>query len=287
MYNMKIAYLCGLMKKHLSVLLFFGLLATALTACKSEFERIRTSGDAELILQKAFYYYDKQQYQRALSLFDLVISAVRASDKSEEAFYKYAWTHYNLKQYTLAAYYFKNFSNTFINSVNREEAAYMAAYCNYLQSPSFRLDQTNTLQAIDEFQTFANLFPNSKRVEECNRLIDECRRKLEAKAFAEGKQYYDMRLYQSAVISFDNLLRDYPESPDAERVMYLIAKADYLLSANSVLDKKEARYQETVIRCNDFLEKYPRSKLASEVKNMRKDAEREIGAVRKKLKSLS
>lgn len=275
------------MKKHLGALLFFGLLMTSLTACKSEFEQVRTSGNAELILEKAFYYYDKQQYQRALSLFDLVISVVRASDKSEETFYKYAWTHYNLKQYTLASYYFKNFSNTFINSVNREEAAYMAAYCNYLQSPNFRLDQTNTLQAIDEFQTFANLFPNSKRVEECNRLIDECRRKLEAKAFAEGKQYYDMRLYQSAVISFDNLLRDYPESPDAERVMYLIAKANFLLSENSVFEKKEARYQETITRCNDFLEKYPRSKSAAEIKNMRKDAEREISALRKKLKATS
>jgi outer membrane protein assembly factor BamD (BamD/ComL family) len=50
------------------------------------------------------------------------------------------------------------------------------------------------------------------------------RRKLEEKAFAEGELYFNLRQYQSAVISFDNLLRDYPESPDAERVRYLIAK---------------------------------------------------------------
>ena len=254
-------------------------------ACKSSFEKTRTSGDAALILKSAFEYYEKGEYQKSQSLFELVLSSIAGQGEAEKATYQYAYTHYHLKQYLTAAYYFKNFSNTFVNSPFREEAAFMSAYSNYQLSPSFRLEQSNTQKAIEEFQLFVNLFPQSKRVEECNKLIDQMRRKLEEKAFAEGELYYNLRQYQSSVISFDNLLRDYPESPDAERVRYLIARSAYLLSENSVVEKKTERYTETITRCNDFLEKYPQSKYTKDIKDIRRDADRELKAVKKRLKT--
>lgn len=251
------------------------------SACKSDYERIRSSGNPELIVNKAFEYYEQKEYQKAQTLFDLVLTSLRGSDRAEKAYYYYAYTHYYQKQYLLAAYYFKNFSNTFLNSPFREEAAFMSAYSNYQLSPVYRLDQTNTLTAIEEFQLFTNLFPKSPRVEECNKLIDELRRKLEEKAFAEGALYYDLKQYQASLISFDNLLRDYPESPDAERVRYLIARASFKLSENSVVEKKAERYQETIVRANDFLEKYPDGKYSKEVKQIRQDAEKAIKGIKK------
>lgn len=272
------------MKKTITWLLFLSVICLAVS-CKSEFERTRISGNPDLILKKAFEYYDKEQYQRALTLFDLVLTNLRGSVEAEKAYFYYAYCHYYTKQFTLASYYFNNFSNTFTNSTYREEASFMTAYSNYQLSPTYRLDQQNTQEAIEGFQLFVNLFPQSKRVDECNRLIDECRRKLEEKAFAEGELYYNLRQYQSAVISFDNLLRDYPESPDAERVRFLIAKSEFLLSQNSIVEKKLERYVETVNRCNNFLEKYPSGKYSKEVKQVRKDAEAEIKLLRKRFKT--
>lgn len=272
------------MKKISGWLLIFALLGLV-SACKSKFEIVRTSGNPDLILQKAFEYYEKEEYQRALTLFDLVLNQVKGKDSAEKAYFQYAYAHYHTKQFVLAAYYFKNFSNTFVNSPYREEAAFMSAYSNYQQSPSYRLEQSNTIAAIEEFQTFVNLFPESKRVDECNKLIDECRRKLEQKAFAEGQLYYNTKQYQAAVLSFDNLLKDYPESPEAEQVRFLIVKASYLLSINSVVDKKIERYTETVARCDAFLEKYPQSTDVKEVKQIRKDAETELKALQKRLKT--
>jgi outer membrane protein assembly factor BamD len=265
--------------------LLFSLALFLAPACKSNYEKIRTSGDAEVILSKAFEYYEKQQYQRALTLFDLVLNTLRGDARAEKAYYQYAYCHYNTKQYLLAAYYFKTFSNTFPNSPFREEAAFMSAYSNYQLSPVFRLDQGNTQTAIEEFQLFLNIFPKSTRVEECNKLIDGLRRKLEEKAFGEGQLYYDLKQYQSAVISFDNLLRDYPESPDVERVRYLIAKSSFLLSENSIIEKKADRYSETINRCNDFLEKYPDGKYSKDIKALRKTAEQARKNVKTRLKS--
>lgn len=272
------------MKKTHVLLLVIGSM-WLFSACKSEFERIRVSGNPQLVLRKAFEYYDKAEYQRSQTLFDLVLNTIRGDTIAERAYFYYAYTYYYQKQYTLAAYYFKNFSNTFTTSAFREEAAYMSAYSNYLLSPTYRLDQGSSRTAIDEFQLFTNLFPKSKRVEECNKLIDELRRKLEEKAFAEGELYYNLRQYQSAVISFDNLLRDYPESPDAERVRFLIAKSSFLLSENSVIEKKLERYAECVTRCNDFLDKYSTGKYTKEIKQLRRDAEDAQKALRKRLKT--
>lgn len=255
------------------------------SACKSEYERVRTGGDPDLILAKAFEYYEKEDYQKAQSLFELVLSNIKGTGKAEKANFCYSYTHYHLKEYLLSAFYFKNFSNTFTNSQFREEAAFMSAYSNYKLSPTYRLDQTNSQKAIEEFQLFVNLFPKSTRVQECNNLIDELRRKLEEKAFGEGQLYFNLKQYQSAVISFDNLLRDYPESPDAERVRFLIAKANFLLSENSIVEKKQDRYTDTITRCDDFLEKYPKSKNVKEIRELRKKSEQAISAVRKRLKS--
>lgn len=272
------------MRKTLGWLAFSSLIFL-LSACKSNFETIRTSGNADLMLKTAFEYYEKEEYLRAQTLFELVLNNIVGRPEAEKANYYYSYTHYHLKQYLLAAYYFKNFSNTFLNSQYREEAAFMSAYSNYKLSPIFRLEQSNTQQAIEEFQSFVNFFPKSPRVAECNNLIDELRRKLEEKAFAEGELYFNLRQYQSAVISFDNLLRDYPESPDVERVRFLIAKASFLLSENSIVEKKLERYNETIVRCNDFLEKYSEGKYAKEIREVRSKAEQAAKDVRKRLKS--
>ena len=255
------------------------------SACKSNFERVRTSGNAETIINKAFELYEAKDYQRSQTLFDLVLTSLRGDNRAEKAYYYYAYTHYYLKQYLLGAYYFKTFSNTFLNSPFREESAFMSAYCNFKLSPTYRLDQGNTKTAIEEFQLFTNLYPKSTRIDECNKLIDIMRRKLEEKALAEGQLYYNLRQYQSAVITFDNLLRDYPESPDAERVRFLVARADFLLSENSIVEKREERYRETTKRCEEFLRKYPSGKYTKDIKDLKKSAEEAATAIRNRLKA--
>ena len=147
------------------------------SACKSEFEKIRASGDVQLLYEKAVSYYEDGQYQRAQTLFELIINNLRGKVEAEKIYFYYAYTHYHLQKYVLAAYYFKNFTNTFPNSQYREEADFMKGYSNYQLSPSYRLDQSYTQDAINDFQLFVNTYPTSERVNECNRLIDECRAK--------------------------------------------------------------------------------------------------------------
>jgi outer membrane protein assembly factor BamD len=225
------------------------------------------------MLDKANEYFDNEEYANAQTLYELVIPYYRGKKEAEELFYDFAYTHYYLSEYILAAHYFSNFARTFYNSKWREECVYMAAYSNLQMSPNHRLDQSHTNKAIEEFQAFTNKFPESDRVEECNRIIDELRAKLELKAFEEGRLYYDLKNYNSCITSFDNMLKDFPDSPNAEEVRLLILKSLFEWAENSIYSKKEERYRETIKRYNQFIKKYPSSNFASEVKAIKQRAD--------------
>ncbi len=267
------------MKKRLVQLLLLPVFALLAVGCKSEFEKIRGSGDPELMYAKALAYYEQEEYLRAQTLYELIIPAYRGKPELEKIYYAYADTYYKLGKYIMANYYFKNFASTFPNSAQREDSDFMAAYSNYMMSPGFRLEQTYTDKAIEDFQLFANTYPNSPRLKEVNRLIDEMRLKLEQKVFDEGLLYYNMRQYQAATTTFENLLKDFPETSNAEQVRYHMAKANYLLAENSVVEKKEERFKRTVQYTKDYLEKFKESDNYNEVKSFYNNAVKQLKSI--------
>ncbi len=263
------------MKSKFLIFLFCGSFIM-MSSCKSEFEKLRATADSETLYKKAFDYYEAEEYLKAQTLFELVINNLRGKVEAEKVYFYYAYTHYKLHKYVLASYYFKNFSNTFSNSEYREEADFMTAYSNYQLSPTYRLDQTYTIKAIEGFQLFANTYPNSTRVNECNQLIDGMRKKLEEKAYNEAALYFDLQQYQSATHSFENMLKDFPDTKQAEKIRYMIVKASFDLANNSIYEKQQERHENVVKNAELFLSKYPKSGYRKEVRNLKKNSSNKI-----------
>jgi outer membrane protein assembly factor BamD len=265
------------MKKNgliqLFVVLFIGF---GLYSCKSDFETIRTSGDPKLLYKKAMEYYQEKDFQRAQTLLELLVSSVRGTKEAEEVYFKYAYSYFYLENYVLASYYFNNFVNTFGGSALREEAEFMSAFSHYKLAPNFRLDQTYSQKAIDELEAFVNAHQESAKVKECNSLIDELRAKQERKNYEAAKLYYNLRYYQAAIQSYENLLKDFPETKSAEEVRYLILRSAYLLAQNSILDKREDRYKQSVKLAEEFLERYPKSEYLNQVKTYQVDSKKQL-----------
>lgn len=253
------------MKYFPLLILSFSLL---LSSCKSEFEKLRTSSDVEAVHKAAMKYYKNKEYAKAQTLFEIAIPYKRGQEDAEDMYYKYANTHYYLKDYILASHYFKNFATTYYNSENKEEAEFMSAFSKYRMSPNERLDQTSSIEAIDAFQTFTNSYPNSPRVSECNNLIDELRSKLEEKSFQQGKLYHDLGRFDSSIRSFENMLKDFPDAEKAEDARYLILKSSYLLAKNSIYEKKEERFENCVQKYELFAKKYSNSKYIADAEKI-------------------
>ena len=238
----------------------------ALVSCRSEFETIRTSGDPERILTAADNFYEAEEYQRAQTLYELTIAPFRGRSEAEQIAFRYAYTYYYTEQYVLASYYFKNFATTYGGSKLREEADFMAAYSNYELSPVYRLDQSYSVKAIEGFEEFANRYPNSERLTEANRLIDEMRAKMERKDFESAKLYMDLERYESAQTSFENLLREYPETARGQEIRYLMAKAQFEYASRSFVARQRERFDKAADLSRRFVKRYPDSPYAEEVR---------------------
>ena len=180
--------------KHVFFLSFM-VIALSIAGCKSRFEKIRLSNDVAKKYQEAMRLYNKKDYSKALILFEDLSQKYRGRTEAEELNYHYALTLFNLKDYTTARFQFKYFADTYPTSKYAEECRYLGAYCFYLDSPDFTLDQENTYKAIDAMQLFINLYPRSERVEQASKYIADLRGKLEDKAYANAKMYYELGGY--------------------------------------------------------------------------------------------
>ncbi len=239
-----------------------------LVSCRSEYEKLRLSNDPEKMYRAANKYYDDEEYVKAQILYESVIPFYRGKEEAEELYYKFAYTHFHLNEFILASHYFKNFATSFYNSENREEADYMSAYAKYKMSPNFRLDQTSSKEAIEAFQSFANAYPDSDRVASCNQYIDQLRAKMEAKTFDQAKLYYDLKNYNSAIRSFENMLKDYPETKRGEEIRFLILQSSYNWAEKSIYEKKEDRFEQSIKKYDLFSKKYPNSTYKREAKSI-------------------
>jgi outer membrane protein assembly factor BamD len=273
------------MKSSLSRFWAWGLvifIAFGIMSCANEnFEKLRRNPDYKYKLSKAYEYFNKGLYDKAQLLFEDVVPSIKGDTSAERALYTYALCQYYQRNFTFGSFYFKQFYTTYPNGKYAEDALFMTAYANYKMSPKYRLDQTETTKAIEGFQLFINTFPNSKKVAECNKLIDEMRRKLELKSFESAYLYYKLSDYKSATYAFKSLLVEYPDSENAEKIKFLILKSNYKLAENSILARQKERFEETMKFYLDFVDKYPKSSYLSEAQGIFNDCVKNLDKLKK------
>jgi outer membrane protein assembly factor BamD len=246
--------------------------ALVFTAC-SKHQKLLKSSDNDLKYETAVSYFNKGDYNRALQLLEQLVSVYRGTSRAEKVFYYYAYSYYELKDYMMASYYFKRFAESFPSSENAEECMYLAAYCTYMESPKYSLDQSSTYDAIKEFQAFINKYPQSDKVADCNFYIDEMRGKLEHKAYEIAELYLKMEDYQAAIVSFENLITDYPDTQYKELALYGILKSYYNYAENSIFNKRKERHQKALDSYNDFVALFPESDYRRQADKMNQSAQ--------------
>ncbi|NQV03455.1 MAG: outer membrane protein assembly factor BamD [Bacteroidia bacterium] len=270
--------------KWIKLVGFLFLIGIVAVSCKHS--KLLKNPDLDTKYNAAIVYYNEKDYSRALQLFDQMMGAIRATDKAEDLYYYYSYCYYHQKDYTLASYYFKRYYTSFPNSNRSEECLFMSAYCNYLHSPVYSLDQTSTDDAIKELQLFMNIYPKSKRVPECNDLIDKLRAKLEMKDYKIAKLYYRMRDYAAAITSLHNILKEFPETIHREEILFLVIKSYSKYAHLSVKAKQYERHTNTTVAFQDFYKEFPASNFAGEAEELSEKSRDELQEMANKNKDL-
>src|SRR5687767_887807 len=255
------------------------IIAGLLAGCNG-INKILKSKDPEYKLRMAEQFYAKKKYHLAQAIYEDVMPNFRGSPLFEDIYYKYAYCAYYQKDYLNAENLFKSFLEAFPNSTKAEELDYMRAYCFYKMSPKVPLDQTNTLKAMGMLQTFINTHPGSARNKEATELIDICRVKLEEKERLAAQLYFDLGQFRAAGVAYASLLSSFPDTEKGDEYKLMVIKSYFKFAELSVDERKAERYEHVISECNDFVDRFPESKLVKEV-------ERYISLSNNNIKNLS
>lgn len=231
-------------------------LVLAVSAC-GDYNKVLKSTDPAYKLERAIQYYDQGNFNKAYPLFDELMSSYRGTTKAQDVYRYFSKTLYGQRDYLLASYHFKRFSQTFPADAFAEEAAYLSAYCAYLEAPSQTLDPAYTYQAMDELQLFINTHPNSSFLAKANAHMDELRERLEEKSYLIAKGYHHRNQYASSVVSFNVMLSEYPDSPRREEAMFYRIESAVKYAENSIDSKKAERFRDAETYIKEYLSTFP------------------------------
>lgn len=256
--------------------LFF---VTLFASCNN-YGKVLKSKDYEYKLKKADEFFEAKKYKIAEQLYKELFPIFKGNVKFEELYYKDAYCYYYMNMYADAESLFKGFLEVFPNSKYAEEVDYMRAFCFYKQSPKLELEQVNTTRAMGMMQTFIITHPGSSRIKDASDVIDECRAKLEKKEYRSAELYYNLRQYRAAAIAFTNLTNSYPESLKGEEYKLITVKSYYKFAKLSIRDKQIERYEKVTEEYEDFVDRFPESKLLKEAESFSKLSKNHIKEIK-------
>ena len=272
--------------RQLKLILPVLILLVSITSC-NKFSKIQKSKDYEYKLTMAEEYFNNKKYRFAQQLYEELFPVFKGTQKFEDLYYKYAYCFYYDGMYSDAVNLFKGYLEVFPNSAKAEEVDYMKAYCYYKQSPKLELEQVNTVKAMGMMQTFISTHPGSSRNKEATEIIDKSRAKLEMKEFRGAQLYYNLSEFRAAAIAFSNLLNNYPESTLGESYKLMVVKSYYKFAKMSIAEKQEERFEKVTTEYQDFLDRFPESKLLKEAEDFSLQSQNQLKAIKNEQNSSS
>ncbi|MFM8788081.1 MAG: hypothetical protein ACKOFE_10570, partial [Bacteroidota bacterium] len=79
------------------------------------------------------------------------------------------------------------------------------------------------------------------------------------KAYEAAMLFYRMEDYRASAVSLKQLLVEYPDLADREKIKWLIIESYYKLASNSIESKKAIRFEQVILAQEALEEEFPNS----------------------------
>jgi outer membrane protein assembly factor BamD len=154
----------------------------------------------------------------------------------------------------LAAQEFREFLTFYPTNPRADYAQYKLAMSHYEQMRAPERDQTETREALKEFDVFFQRFANSQLAPEVKQKWRDARDRLSEASYRVGLHYYRVRWYPGAIDRFREVLRDDPGYSARDGIYF------YLADSLARTDKKA----EAIPYFERLLEEFPKSEHRSD-----------------------
>lgn len=252
------------------------LVAVALSSCNN-YQTMLKHADNSYKYEVAKQYYMQGWYNRAALILNDVITPLKGTDRGEESLFLMGMSNLKAKNYDAAASSFQTYYKNYPRGIYAEQARYNSGMALYESTPSPKLDQTATYEAVTEFSNFIEEYPTSPLRAQAQERIFELQDKLVEKEYLSAKLYYDLGSYftnggngnyNACIVTAENAIKDFPYSKRREDFAFLILKAKFEFAQISVEDKKEERYHAAIDEYYGFQSEYPESKYMKEANSL-------------------
>jgi outer membrane protein assembly factor BamD len=125
----------------------------------------------------------------------------------------------------LAAQEYREFLTFYPTNPRADYAQYKLAMSHYEQMRAPERDQTETREALKEFDVFFERFANSPLAPEVKQRWREARDRLSEASYRVGLHYYRVRWYPGAIDRFREVLRDDPGFSGRDRIYFYLAES--------------------------------------------------------------
>ncbi len=247
-------------------------MATLLSSCASEFNKVYKSADNTYKYEYAKQCFAMGKYQQASSLLQDLVLIQKGRDNAQECLYLLGMAQYCNKDYESASATFKKYYSSYPKGLFAEQASFYVGQSLYQSAPEPRLDQTPTVGAINAYQQFLDIYPDSELRPLAQQRLFDLQDNLVQKEYLSAELYYNLggyfgninnnteSNYEACIITSQNALKNYPFSKLREKFSVLIMKSKFELAENSSEEKKLDRYRDAEDECYGFLNEYPESK---------------------------
>lgn len=264
-----------MMKIRLILAVFASLILTC--SCKSQFELLLQSHDADEKFKAAFDYFDNGKYSKAASLFESLSMLTNGTERDDTVRYYWALSNYKFKDYYTAETNFEQFIESYPRSPFIQDAAYLHIDCLYRSTLRYELDQTPTYKAMNAISQYVLEHPESPHMAVCRDMLDDLGGRLDKKAYEAAKLYYKMEDYLASRVAFKNVLKDDSENIYREDILYYIAMSSYKYADQSIPSKQKERFLAFVDDYYNFIGELPESKYRRELDTIYAKAQRALG----------
>ena len=248
-----------------------------LPSCKSRYESILSSSDADLKYNAAFEMFNRGKYNKAAQLFESLSVLTSGTERDDTVQYYWGLSNYRFKDYYTAETNFARFLENYPGSPFAEEAQFQRIDCLYRSTLRYELDPTPTHAAITAIAEYIRERPDNPHMENCKTMLRDLSGRLDRKAYEAAKLYYKMEDYKASRVAFRNILKEDADNIYREDILYYIAMSSYKFAYFSVPEKQKDRYLTFVDDYYNFIGENPESKYRHELDVMYRRTQRALG----------
>ncbi len=204
---------------------------SAAVACASSTRGLVPAGTAEpdkYLYERGTQALEGKKWVLARDYFKQVVETYTQSPYRPDAKIGIGDTYFNegnAESFVLAINEFREFLSYYPTNSRADYAQFKMAMSHFRQMRAAQRDQTETKDAIKEFNVFLDRYPMSMLVPEVRDRLREARDRQDEADYRVGFFYYRQRWYPGAIDRFRALLRDDPAYSGRDAVYFYLAES--------------------------------------------------------------